>query len=126
MTEPDATLLVQEIIKKAQDGKAHPFRPILYWSEFRYYRQFAFSTKVVIKTLRASAERLFKDYCKDVIAGISDFTKLLAYYELLDITAFYENDLITIQRMLEDYKEYLDTTSFGNMFSAFFGGRREV
>lgn len=126
MTEPDATLLVQEIIKKAQDGKAHPFRPILYWSEFQYYRQFAFSTKVVIKTLRASAEKLFKDYCKDVIAGISDFTKLLAYYELLDITAFYENDLITIQRMLEDYREYLDTTSFRNMFSAFFGGRREV
>ena len=126
MNESDATLLVQEIIKKAQEGKAHPFRPILYWSEFRYYRKWVFSTKIVIKILLDSANNLFKEYCEDVIAGISDITKLLAYYELLDITAFYENDLITIQQMLKDYREYLDTTSFRNMFGAFFGGRREV
>jgi hypothetical protein len=64
---------------------------------------------------------LFKDYCKDVTAGISDLTKLLAYSQLLDIIAFYENDLKTVQAMLSDYDTYLRE---GNFWSAFFGGRR--
>ena len=123
MTDADATLLVQEIIKKAQEGKAHPFRPILYWSEFIYYRRWVWSTKIVIKTLLDSANKLFKDYCQDVINGISDVTKLLAHYELLDITAFYENDLNTVQQMLDDYANYLGE---GNFWSSFLGGRREV
>jgi len=123
MNDTTTTQLILDIINKAKEGKAHPFRYILYWSEYRYYRGWVRSTKLVIKTLRSSAKKLFKKYCKDVIAGISDITKLLAYAQLLDIITFYENDLKTVQAMLSDYDTYL---SEGNFWSAFFGGRREL
>lgn len=123
MTDQETTLLIQDIINKAVEGKAHPFRSILYWSEYRYYRRWTFSTKIVIKTLKQAANNLFKEYCKDVIAGISDITKLLAYQQLLDIKDFYENDLSTIQSMILEYQDYLGE---GNFWYSFLGGRREV
>ena len=124
MTDQETTLLIQDIINKALEGKAHPFRPILYWSEYRYYRRWTFSTKIVIKTLKQSANNLFKEYCKDVIAGISDITKLLAYQQLLDIKDFYETDLNTVRQMIDDYEEY--THSFGNCIRALCGERRDL
>jgi hypothetical protein len=123
MTDAETTRLISDIIAKAQEGKAHPFRFILYWSEFKYYRRWIVSTKLIIKTLKASANKLFKEYCKDIIAGISDVMKLLTYSELLEIIAFYENDLKTVQQMLDDYDKYLGE---GNFWYAFFGGRREL
>lgn len=123
MTDQETTLLIQEIINKAQEGKAQPYRTILYWSEFKYYRGWTRSTKLIIKTLRISANNLFKEYCQDVITGISDVTKLLAYSELTDIIAFYENDLRTVHFMLTDYADYLEK---GNFWYSFFGGRREI
>jgi hypothetical protein len=118
----DVTQLILDIITKAQENKAQPFRDILYWSEYRYYKGLARSTKIVLKVLYSSADNLFKNYCKDVIAGISDVTKLLAYEQLLDIAEFYERDLETIQSMLIAYKKYLED---GNFWYSFFGGRRE-
>lgn len=121
MNDTEATRLILDIINKAKEGKAHPFRPILYWSEFRYYRRWIRSTKLVIRTLRSSAKKLFKEYCGDVIAGISDINKLLAYSQLLEIIAFYENDLKTVRAMLNDYDTYLGE---GNFWYSFLGGRR--
>ena len=123
MTDSETTQLILEILNKAREGKAHPFRPILYMSEFRYYKRWVLATKLIIKTLKTSAKKLLKDYCKDVIAGISGVTKLLAYSELLDVIAFYETDLKTVQQMLKDYDAYLDD---GHFWYSFFGGRREV
>lgn len=124
MTDYETELLVQDIINKAMEGEPLPFRPILYWGEFRFYRKLSVSTKLVIKTLKTSANELFKSYCKDVIAGISDVTKMLAYSQLLDMTAFYENDLNTIQQMLDDYDEYLG--DWRKFFGALLGERREL
>jgi hypothetical protein len=124
MTDQETASLVQDIINKAQENQAQPFRHILYWTEFNYYRRCAISTKVIIKLVRTSANRLFKEYCKDVIAGISDITKLLAYQQLLDIVAFYENELQTIQSMLKDYDEYLG--NFMNFINALLGERRDL
>ena len=123
MTDQETTLLIQEIINKALEGRAQPFRSILYWSEFRYYQRWTRSTKLIIKTLKVSAKKLFNEYCKDVIAGISDITKLLAYSQILDIITFYETDLSTVQSMLLEYEDYLGE---GNFWHSFLGGRREV
>jgi hypothetical protein len=122
MTDQETTQVIQAIIDKAQEGKAQPFRTILYWSEFKYYRGLKKATKLVIKTLRISSKRLLKSYCEDVIAGISDFNKLLAHLQLLDIIDFYQQDLETIQTMLTEYYDYLGE---GNFWYSFFGGRRE-
>jgi hypothetical protein len=122
MTDQETTQVIQAIIDKAQEGKAQPFRTILYWSEFKYYRGLKKATKLVIKTLRISSKRLLKSYYEDVIAGISDFNKLLAHLQLLDIIDFYQQDLETIQTMLTEYDDYLGE---GNFWYSFFGGRRE-
>ena len=122
MNDTETAQLILDIISKAQEGKAQPFRHILYWSEFRYYRRYQRSTKLIIKTLQLSAKNLFKEYCQDVIAGISDVTKLLAYEQLLAIAEFYEKDLETIQSMLSEYNDYLED---GNFWYSFLGGRRE-
>ena len=122
MTDQETTLLIQDIINKALEGKEHPFRSIRYWSEYRYYRRWTGATKLIIRTLQASSNKLFKEYCRDVIAGISDITKILAYEQLLDITAFYKKDLDTVQAMLLEYEDYLGE---GNFWYSFLGGRRE-
>lgn len=107
MTEQETTLLIYEILNKALEGDALPFNLITCWDENLYYLRWSRSTKIVIKTLKTSANKLFKEYCQDVIAGISEITKLLAYKQLLDVIAFYENDLRTVQKMLDEYDEYL-------------------
>ena len=123
MTDQESTLIIQEIVNKAKEGRALTFRPISYLSEFTYYYRLVISTKLVIKALKQAADNLFKEYCKDIIAGTSDFTKLLAYEQLLDIVAFYNNDLSTIQLMIIDYRDYL-FSSFGSFIAAILGERR--
>ena len=123
MNDTDATKLILDIITKAKEGSTQPFRSIRYWSEFRYYRKHAWTTKIIIKILRRSANKLFKEYCQDVIAGISDVKKLIAYNQLLDMVDFYRNELETIQAMLNEYDEYLGE---GNFWYSFLGGRREL
>ena len=124
MNKSESDQLVHDIISKAVEGQAMPFRPIKHWTEFRYYVGVRRSTKLIIGTLRNSADKLFKEYCNNVVDGTSDVTKLLAYSQILDVKAFYENELITIKKMLDDYDEYLG--DWGNFFNAIFGGEREL
>ena len=123
MNDTDATQLLLAIIKQAQEGNSLKFHYITSWSELIEQYRFHKSTCLVIKTLEYSANRLFKGYCKDVIAGISDVNKLLAYEELLKIIEFYKNDLTTIERMLAEYKYYLKQ---GNFLFSFLGGERDI
>lgn len=123
MNDAETEQLILDIITKAQKGQAQPFRSILYWREFRYYTKWVRSTKLVIKTLELSANKLFKEYCQDVIVGISEVVKLLAYSQLLDIIEFYRKDLETVQSMLIEYDDYLGD---GNFWYSFLGGRREL
>ena len=124
MIDQETEPLIQDIIDKAVKGKAQPFRLILYWSEFKYYKRLVLTLKLIIRMLTAAANNIFKDYCRDVIAGISDITKLIAYQEILEIKVFYENDLNTVNKMLDDYDEYLG--DFGNFVRALFGERRDL
>jgi hypothetical protein len=123
MADQETIQVIQDIINRAQEGRAFPFRTIIYWSEFQYFKGYARSNKLIIKLLRTSADNLFKEYCKDVIAGISDITKILAYAQMQDIIAFYQEELKTIQAMLDDYDEYLG--NFWNFVGALFGERRD-
>lgn len=121
MTDQEITQVIQAIIDKAQEGKSQPYRTILYWSEFKYYRGLKKATKLVIETLRISSKKLLKSYCKDVIAGISDVNKILGYSQLLDIIDFYQEELETLEAMLTEYYDYLGE---GNFWYSILGGRR--
>lgn len=118
MTDQDTILLIYEILNKALEGDALPFKLITCWNEFLYYSRWSRSTKIVIRTLKNAANKLFKEYCQDVIAGISDITKLLAYQQLLEVTAFYENDLVTVRKMLDEYDDYCG--DWGNFWRQLF------
>lgn len=122
MNDTDAKQLVLDIINQAQEGKSIKFRYISSWSEFILYLRQAQSTKLIIKALKVSAKNLFKDYCKDVIAGISDVNKLLAYTKMLDIIEFYKKDLDTLKQMMDEYDKYLGE---GHFWYSFLGGERE-
>ena len=124
MTDNEAQQLLLDIINQAQEGQALEFQYIKSWYEFKYYKRLARSTKVVISTLSFSANNLFNEYCRDVIAGISDVNKLLAYSHLRDIIAFYEKDLETVNQMLDEYDEYLGDWS--KFWHAFLGGERDL
>ena len=119
----DKKHLVLDILEQAQKNNFIEFKYIRTWEEFQYYRRLKISTKLIIKTLKASSNKLFKKYCKDVTFGISDVKQLLAYAQLRDIQAFYEKDFNTLQQMLEDYSDYL---SQGNFWYSFLGGYRST
>lgn len=124
MTESEAKQLLSDILTHAQEDKQFEFQYIRSWAEFRHYYKIIKSTKFVIKTLKTSANKLFTEYCQDVIFGISDVNKLLAYSQLIDVIAFYEADINTIKQMLDEYDNYLG--DWGNFLNAILGGEREL
>jgi hypothetical protein len=123
MTEDEAKQLISDIINKPQEAEPIKFQYIASWGEFRYYYQLHRSTKFVIKTLKSSAKKLFKEYCRTIATGTQDVNKLLAYSQLRDIIAFYEADVNTIKKMLDEYDNYLGQ---GHFWYSFLGGERDI
>ena len=122
MQQTEAQQLLLEILDYAKVHNSISFCYITSWQEFKYYRQQARATKVIVRILEDSFNNLFKSYCKDVIAGISDVNKILACVQLRNAIAFYKKELSTLQRMLDDYDDYLDQ---GNFWHSFLGGERK-
>ena len=120
MNYSESEQLLLAIIEQAQ-AEPSKFRFIVSMADYRYCLNLYRSTKLVIKVLNTAAKSLFKEYCRTVTSGISDVTQLVAYTELLDIVAFYENELQTIYNMLDEYEEYLWA---GNLLYALMGGER--
>lgn len=123
MQDSTAQQILSALIEQAQEGKSLEFRFIRSWNEFQYSWRLHKTTKLIIKALKDSNNKLLKEYCKDVIAGVSDVNKLLAFKQLQAITAFYEKDLETLKRMIDDYDEYLGN---GNFWYSLLGGERDI
>lgn len=123
MQNIEAQQLLLDILKCAEEGKYTDFHLITSWNEFRFYARSARSTKLITKTLKAAANNLFKEYCKDIVTGSTDVNKLLAYTQLQKVLAFYSKDLAIIQRMLDEYDDYL---GHGHFWFSFLGGERET
>lgn len=121
MNNTEAQQILEEILAQAEKGQSTEFRFITSWYDFRScFIQYK-STKLIIKMLKQSSKSLFKTYYIDVINGISDVTKLLAFTQLDDVIAFYQKELSTLDKMLDEYEDYL---WHGNFLYAFFGGER--
>jgi len=123
MQDKEAQELLLKILEYAEEGKLIQFQLITTWHDFISYWKDYRSTKLVIKMLTKAAANLFKTYCKEVSTGSTDFTKLLAYSQLQDVIAFYERDLDTLKRMLDEYDEYL---GHGHFWFSFLGGTRDI
>lgn len=123
MQDTEAQQLLLEILEQAEQKKFVEFRLIKSWSEFMFYRKSRTATKLIIKALDQSSRDLIKSYCKQVESGTSDVSWLLAYSELKDVIAFYEKDLETLQKMLDEYDNWLGQ---GHFFYSILGGERDI
>jgi hypothetical protein len=123
MQDTEAQQLLLEILEQAEQKKFVEFRLIKSWSEFMFYRKSRTATKLIIKALDQSSRDLIKSYCKQVESGTSDVSWLLAYSELKDVIAFYEKDLETLQKMLDEFDNWLGQ---GHFFYSILGGERDI
>lgn len=123
MQDTEAQEFLLEILKAAEQGKSAEFRLITSWYGFRNTQRDYRAAKLIIKMLKEASTNLFKSYCKEASTGSADFTQLLAYSQILDIKAFYEKDLDTLKRMLDEYDEYLGK---GHFWFSFLGGERDI
>lgn len=124
MTDTETKQMTLAIIEQAQEGQLLKFHYIRSWDEFQEYTRLNRATKAVIKLLSRSANNLFKEYCKDVIAGISDVTKLAAYSQIREYIDYYIKEAETQQKMLDEYDNYLG--DWGNFWHSFLGGERDL
>ena len=121
MDDKFAQQLTLEILHQAEERRFTQFRLLNNWVEYQVCRQSITSTKLVIKVLQQSADKLLKQYCKTVITGVSDINQLLAYSQLCETASFYKIELNTFTKMLDEYIDYL---SHGNFWYAYTGGER--
>ena len=121
MDEQSALLIISKILEQAQERKFTEFHLIDTFEEFLWYRDVVPSTKVVIKLLKRTNDRILKEYCKTVTSGISDVTQLLAYTQVADAVNFYKEELDIVTSMVNEYTKYLCQ---GNFLHAFLGGSR--
>ena len=130
MNNNEAQQILEEILAQAENGKLTEFRFITSWADFKACFMMYKANQLIIKMLKQSSNSLFKTYCKDVISGISDVTKLLAYNQLDDVIDYYKKELKTLDDMLNEYEEYNSKLYdeylwHGNFFYAFLGGERD-
>jgi uracil phosphoribosyltransferase len=123
MQETETIEIIALLLNKAQENKHTEIRLITTWREFRAFKKQAKALKVVIKILRNSANSLLKVYCKEVVEGTQDFTKLLAYNQLLEVSDYYKRELEIVNEMITEYDKYLDDC---NYIATLLGEVREV
>jgi CRISPR/Cas system CSM-associated protein Csm2 small subunit len=123
MDNTEAQQLLFEIVNQAQNQKFTEFRLITSWVDFRLCRKNHLATRLIINMLKDSARNLFNAYCKDIKSGTQDLQQLLAYTEIREITAFYEKELETLKKMLDEYDDWLGQ---GHFWYSFLGGERDI
>jgi hypothetical protein len=123
MDNTEANQLLLEIIAQAENRQFTEFRLITSWAEFNQFRRNKLATKLIINMLKDSARSLLKGYCHSITLGTQDLTQLIAYTEIQDITAFYEQELLNLQKMIDEYDEYLGE---GHFWYSFLGGERDL
>ena len=121
MYNTEAHQLMSTIIDQAQAGQFTEFQFLRNWDEYRFYKGKCRSYRLLVRTLQKGANRLFKGYCNSVIQGSSNFTKLLAYHQMLRTIDYYKTEIVTITDMILEYEAYLTGSNF---LYAFLGGNR--
>ena len=120
MQDQETREIINDLIQQAEDEDHVEFKLITTWEEYRFYLQQERAFKVVVKVLKACARATFRAYCEEVVSGESDLNKLLAYLQLQDVIAFYEQDLQTVKKMNTEYDEHLG--NWGNFVKEFILG----
>lgn len=110
--DTDIKELLVNLIDQAETSKNVEFRYIRSWKEYREVHKAYKYKKAVTKLLQASAETIFKKYCKEVSKQSGQFNKLLVYRSIALAADFYTKDVEIIYDMLDEYETYLITGNF--------------
>lgn len=123
MQTTEAQQLLIEIFERAEKEQITEFQLITSWNAFISCWRIHKATKLVISMLKDSADKLFKQYCKDTVIGSTVVDDILAYREILNVIAFYRKDLAVLRSMLDEYDTYLGQ---GHFWYSFLGGERDT
>ena len=104
--------LVTELVCRAESAKHMKFHFLRHWTEYTDTKKVRRAHKLLVESIRKSADRLFKQYCKSIITGDSDVINLVAYTTTKNVLSFYEEELLILDNMLEEYEAYLFSGNF--------------
>ena len=99
--------LMSELIYNAESGKHRQFQFLRSWREYSRARKIKRTHVLLVSSISASADNLFKKYCNDIRNGVTDPVKLIAYCTTVKILRFYEEELKTLEDMIVEYECYL-------------------
>jgi hypothetical protein len=104
--------LLNEILDYAEAGEHLALSFIKSRPEYISLRKGRKVVKAIIRSLTTSANKLFRDYCKEVSAGKTQLNKLLMFNTLECAIIFYKQELQTLDDMLDEYEAYLMSGNF--------------
>lgn len=123
MQDNETQQFILSILEQAESGTHEKFRYLVDFNQYRECRRQYTYYKVLLKVLNRSAKQLLTEYCKTVTSGISDINQLLGYRQLISVIKYYDKELDTTTRMLEDYENYLRA---GNFWKSYFLGETRI
>lgn len=121
MQSKEVQQMLTIIIEHAQTKPHIEFKFLTNWSEYKYQRGKRKYLKLLLRALNSGANRLFKNYCKSLLASNSSITKLLAFNQLRQVYKYYEEELQIVNEMICEYEAYLLD---GNYLWSFLGAAR--
>ena len=113
--------LRSELIYTAEQGKHRQFQFLRSWLEYSNAKRIYRVEKLLVGSMRQSANKLFKKYCRDITTGTTEIIRLLGYCTMLNVVKFYEEELKTLNDMIVEYECYLVN---GNLFDFILGSQR--
>lgn len=111
MERQSNTQLLEEILEYAEKGQSEKFQFICNRQAYKEIKNRSRANKLIISSLRSGYKKLFKKYCRGIIANNANFNLLLACRELLSVIDFYQEELQVLTDMLDEYDAYLSTVS---------------
>ena len=99
--------LILDFIETAELGEHSQFQFIRSIEEYKLICTMRRGLKVLVRSLKKSASRLFKQYYSDIVNNTADVNKLVAYCLCKNTLEFYKEELSIAFDMMEEYECYL-------------------
>lgn len=116
--------LYEALTEKALSGEHTKFEYVRNITEWGVLRKAKSGLKKVIELYELIKSSMYKTYCKQVLVGEQDFNLIYSLRQIMECKVFYENELLIVQDMLEEYDAYVGSGHF--MDQVLFGRNRET
>lgn len=104
----DDELIFKELVTKALEyGEHAEFEFIKNYAELNAIKLCKSGLRKVIKVFKTVTSGIYKEYCRLVETGESDFNLLYAYNQYLEVLKYYEQELAIANDMIDEYDNYV-------------------